>query len=648
MFSELSNAVRCLAADMVCAAKSGHLGMPLGMADCVTELMKNHMCFSARNPLWPNRDRLFFSGGHGSALLYSLLYLCGYFQFSIETLKSFRKMGSLASGHPEYNPKCGIEMTTGPLGEGLGSAVGVAIAERILNDRLGDACIDHFTFVLAGDGDLMEGISHEVCSLAGHLGLGRLIILFDDNNFTIDGTVSVACGDDIKKRFESYGWQVLNADGHNQLSISTALLKAKTELNKPSLINVKTKIGFGSCFEGTSKAHCGILDNNQLVKLKKSLGCNYEMFKLPNLILQRWREIGTKHDPVVKDWYDANNGIFENINETIATDFKKVFRNFKKEFFVSRPYEATREVGKLIINELSKSSKFIISGSCDLGSSTGCKSDSSIPISKGNFSGNYINYGIREHAMGAIINGITLHGGLIALGGTFLAFSDYMRPAIRLAAMMNIPSIFVFSHDSIGVGEDGPTHQPVEQLAGLRSIPNLCVYRPADALETVECFENILSSKMPSAIILTRQKVLSVRFCGRDNLCSKGGYLLYKDSSQHKNGITLIATGSEVGIALEVRSILMKRNISVNIVSMPCLDIFDKQNKEYQSILLEKFPRVIIEAASEFGWHKFFGDNGMFFGVNDFGKSASISDIYRHFELTANHIVTEILNKYRY
>lgn len=648
MFSELSNAVRCLAADMVCFAKSGHLGMPLGMADCVTELLKNHMCFSARNPLWPNRDRLVFSGGHGSALLYSLLYLCGYSQFSIDTLKSFRKIDSLASGHPEYNPECGIEMTTGPLGEGLGSAVGMAIAERILNDRLGDTCIDHFTFVIAGDGDLMEGISHEACSLAGNLGLGRLIVLFDDNNVTIDGEVGITCNDDVEKRFESYGWQVLNADGHDQLSVSTALLQAKTELNKPSLIRVKTKIGFGTSFEGTSKAHCGILNANQLQELKKSLDCDYAEFEIPNKILQRWREIGTRHDSIVKDWYDANNGIFENINETIAADFKKVFRNFKKEFFVSRPYDATREIGKRVINELSKASKFIISGSCDLGGSTGCKAESSVSITKGNFSGNYVNYGIREHAMGAIINGITLHGGLIALGGTFLAFSDYMKPAIRLAAMMNIPSLFVFSHDSIGVGEDGPTHQPVEQLAGLRSIPNLCVYRPADALETIECFENALNSKAPSAIVLTRQKVLSVRFCGRDNLCSKGGYLLYKDSSQHENGITLIATGSEVGIALEVRSVLMKRNISVNIVSMPCIDIFNNQSQEYKTALIGRYPIVIIEAASEFGWHKFLSDNGMFFGVNDFGKSAPSSDVFKHFKLTADHIVTEIINQYKY
>lgn len=648
MFKDLSNSMRCLAADMVCNAGSGHLGMPLGMADCLTELVKNHMCFSAKNPLWPNRDRLIFSGGHGSALLYSMLYLCGYNSMTLEHIKNFRKLNSLASGHPEYNPNCGIEMSTGPLGEGLASAVGLAIAERILNNRLGKCCIDHFTFVIAGDGDLMEGISHEACSLAGNLGLGRLIVLYDNNSITIDGYTSITCTDNTQKRFESYGWQVIEADGHDQISISSAILEAKSNLEKPSIIFVNTKIGFGSCFEGLPEAHSGILNEEQLKGLKENLGYNYGKFEVPNFILQKWREIGSKYDNIVKSWYFANSGVLEKIDESIKFEFKSVFRDFKKEFFISRPYESTRVIFKNILSKLCEKSKFIVSGSCDLGGSTGCKSHNCIPISKDNFGGNYINYGIREHAMGAIINGICLHGGLIALGGTFLVFSDYMKPAIRLAAMMNIPSIFVFSHDSIGVGEDGPTHQPVEQLAALRSIPNLNVYRPADALETLECVENIINNRRPSVLALTRQKVLSVRFCGRDNLCSKGGYLLYEDSTKHENSITIVATGSEVGIALEIRSILMKHNVSVNIVSMPCFDIFNEQPEYYKNSILGDNPRIIIEAASEFGWYKLLNGNGLFFGVNNFGKSASNIENFNLFKLNSEYIVGEILKKYGY
>ena len=648
MFKDLANSARCLAIDMVDNAKSGHLGMPLGMADCLTELLKNHMIFSAKNPSWPNRDRLIFSGGHGSPLLYSLLYLCGYHRISLDEIKNFRKLGSLASGHPEYNVSCGIEMTTGPLGEGLGSAVGFAVAERILNNRLGSRCIDHYTYVCAGDGDLMEGISHEACSLAGHLGLGKLIVLFDDNGITIDGSASISSSDDVEKRFESYGWQVIKADGHDQLEISQAIISAKSETTKPSLIMFKTKIGFGGCFEGMSKAHAGMLSKEQIHDLKRNLGCDYAPFEIPRNVVNAWREIGAKYNSLANAWHSANDGLLEKIQETTLLEFKKVFREFKKEFFITRPYAATREITKKIIEKLSEKSKFIISGACDLGGSTGCMAANSVPITKNNFGGNYIHYGIREHAMAAVINGITLHGGLLALGGTFLAFSDYMKPALRLAAMMNIPSIFVFSHDSIGVGEDGPTHQPVEQLAMLRSIPGLNVFRPADALETSECWEAALNSKSPAAIVLTRQKVLSVRFCGRDNLCSRGGYLLYDDSTKTNKSLTIIATGSEVGIALEVRNALMKIGVSANVASIPSLDIFEQQPDEYKSSILGNNPRVVIEAGSEFGWHHLVRDNDLFFGVENFGKSAPCIEIFNYFKLNSKHIVHEVLKKYGY
>lgn len=648
MLKNLSNAVRALSVDMVVNANSGHLGLPLGMADCVTELFRNHMRFSAKNPNWPNRDRFILSGGHGSALLYSILHLCGYEKFSIETLKNFRKFNSLASGHPEYDVDAGVEMTTGPLGQGIATAVGMAIAERILNNRLGNDVIDHFTYVCAGDGDLMEGISHEACSIAGTLGLGKLIVLYDNNKVTVDGYTNITCNDDVSKRFESYGWHVINADGHDEQEISNAIFQAKINEQKPSIIIFNTKIGYGTDFECSNKAHSGILNEQQVAEFKQKIGVSQNAFCVNEDSKKEWSDIGSKGDQCADNWFSKYSDIFDNIKEEQKAAFKKVFRSFKKEFFVSRPYEATRSISQRIITELCLKSNFVISGSCDLGTSTGCMNTNSRPIKAGDFSGNYIHYGVREHAMGAIINGITLHGGLIAFGGAFLAFSDYMKPAIRLAAMMNIPSIFVFSHDSIGVGEDGPTHQPVEHIAGLRSIPNLNVFRPADALETSECWETALNLDNPSVLVLTRQKVLSVRFCGRDNLCSKGGYLLYEDSTNNKNSITIVATGSEVGIALEVRSMLMKKNISVNIVSMPSLDIFEKQPDSYKKEVLGKSQVIVIEAASEFGWHKYYGDNGMFFGVNNFGKSAECIEIFNFFNLNSNNIVHKVLKKYGY
>lgn len=647
MNSKLSNAVRAISADIVCNANSGHLGVALGMADCLTVLFKEHLQFSAKHPDWFNRDRFIMSGGHGSALLYSLLYLSGYVGITKDDIRTFRKIESKATGHPEYCVNNGIEMTTGPLGEGLGSAVGIAIAERILNNRLGNDCVNHFTYVSIGDGDLMEGISHEACAIAGHLGLGKLIVLFDDNNTTIDGSVNLVSSEEVKSRFKSYNWHVLATDGHDHKSISEAIKNAKACTDMPSIIFCKTKIGYGSCFEGTPAAHCGIMNNTQLREFKKRIGYEYEKFELPNEIINEWHKIGSRNDSIYEQWIAKHQHLLSNIKTETDEAIKTVVRHVKKEFFVNRPFSSTRAVSGCIIRQLCEASRYIISGSCDLGESTCCKHSTMKDIVNGDFSGNYINCGIREHAMCAIINGLTLHGGLKAFGGTFLSFSDYMRPAIRLSALMNIPSIFVFTHDSIGVGEDGPTHQPVEQLAGLRAMPNLNVFRPGDPLETLECWENALESQTPSVLLLTRQSVTNVRFCGRDNLCANGAYLLYEDMTASAKSVLVLATGSELGLALEVRNILAKEHsVCAHLASMPCWRLFEQQPENYKKVLLEHGTlKVGIEAACDFGWQKYIGTDGLFFGVNDFGKSASCLDNFNYFGLNSKEIVNVILDK---
>lgn len=642
MLKGLANAIRFLSIDQVKAANSGHLGMPLGMADVLTVLFRNFLVFDPKRPCWPNRDRFVLSGGHGSAALYSLLYLTGYEKMSLAELKNFRKIGSKASGHPEYDPSCGIETTTGPLGEGIGAAVGMAIEERILNARLGDDCINHYVYVCAGDGDLMEGISHEACALAGHLSLGHLILLFDDNGITIDGETGISSDENVLQRFESYGWHTQSADGHNEKSISDAIEAAKKD-PRPSIIACKTKIGYGTPRENSPKAHAGALTDEEIRATKKKLNCDCAPFEIPEYIEKTWKVIGSRHRESSEKWYNTQRCKYDNFDFDAPTNIKKIFKNLKKEYFVSRPYAATRAISKRIINEITKASKSIVSGSCDLGSSVGCFVSEMKALAPDDFSGNYIHYGIREHAMGAIINGIVAGQKIRAFGGTFLAFSDYMRPAIRLSALMNIPSIFLFSHDSIGVGEDGPTHQPVEQIASLRAIPNLNVFRPADAMETLECWECALQSSSPSAIILSRQELLSVRFSGNTNLCEKGGYLLYDDSSEiNRRRVTLIATGSEVGLALEVKKILNDKDISANVVSIPCFELFDKQPENYRDQLLGDSLRVGIEAAVEFGWRKYLRENDLFFGVNSFGKSGNCSENYKFFGLTAANISEKI------
>lgn len=643
MFRALSNAVRFLSVFEVGSANSGHLGLPLGMADCLTALFRSFLVFDPENPRWPNRDRFILSAGHGSAVLYAILYLTGYKNISISDLKSFRQINSCAHGHPEYDPNLGIEFTTGALGQGLAGAVGVAIEERLLNARLGDDCINHYTYVCVSDGDLMEGISHEACSLAGHLSLGRLVVLLDDNKVTIDGKIGVSSSEDVLKRFEAYGWHTQSVDGHNESEINRSITAAKSDL-RPSLIACQTHIGFGTSLQDSPKAHSGALSQSEIDYIRKKLDWPYASFEIPEHIEKAWRNIGKRHHDECLEWMKSQSKKYGDLSFKFSDEIKKVFRKIRKECFISRPFAATRSSSKKIISRLMEVDNFIISGSCDLGSSTGCYHKDMNPISKEDFSGDYIHYGVREHAMGAIMNGIAAGRKIRCFGGTFLVFSDYMRPAIRMSALMNIPTIFVFSHDSIGVGEDGATHQPIEQLASLRAIPNLNVFRPADAMETMECWEYALESQRPSVLALTRQETLSVRFSAKDNLCKSGGYLLHEDSTSGLADITLIATGSEVGIALETKKMLNERGLSVNVVSLPCWNLFDEQPEKYRQYVLGNGFRVGIEASNGFGWHKYLGQDGLFFGVNGFGKSAPASDVYKYFGLASDKICRSILS----
>lgn len=644
MFKNLANAVRFLSIAQVQTAQSGHLGMPLGMADVLTVLFKNFLRFDPEYPIWPNRDRFVMSGGHGSSALYSILYLLGYKKITLNDLKNFRQLNSRATGHPEYNPEHGIEITTGPLGEGLASAVGMAIEERMLNARLGSECIQHYTYVTVGDGDLMEGVSHEACSLAGNLSLGRLIVLFDDNGITIDGPRDITDKDEISERFRAYGWQVLSCDGHSDCAVSDAIKSAQKD-PRPSIIFCKTKIGYGTPKEGKPSAHSGILSIEEFEETKKKFRWEYKEFEIPEYIEKTWHAIGKRSHEECEKWYQKQEKKYNAENSDYSAEVSYILRQLKKEYFVSRPFEATRKTNQKIISKIMNTSNMFVSGSADLGSSTGCKPGNCSAITKEDFSGNYINYGIREHAMGAVINGINAGHKIRAFGGTFFVFSDYMRPALRLSAMMNIPSIFIFTHDSIGVGEDGPTHQPVEHLAALRSIPNMCVFRPADALETIECWECALKNRGPSALVLTRQDVLSVRFPSDENLCALGGYLLHKDSLENPRRVTLIATGSEVGIALDVKKKLNDLNISANVVSLPCWMLFDKQSADYKQQILGTDLRVGIEAACDFGWQKYLREDDLFFGINNFGRSAPNSDNFNYFQLTSDYVCNEIIRK---
>ena len=630
-FNQLSNAIRFLSIEAVQKANSGHPGMPMGMADVATVLFKYHLRFNPQNPSWINRDRFILSAGHGSMLLYSLLYLTGYKSISIEDIKNFRQLKSICAGHPEYKKNSGIETTTGPLGQGLGNAVGMAIAEEILRKKFGQSLINNKTYVIASDGDLMEGISHEAMSLAGHLKLKNLIVLFDNNKISIDGSTSLSVSDNYKKRFEGYGWNFLETDGHNEKQISKAITRA-CKSNKPSVISCRTTIGFGSPNKsGKASSHGSPLGEEEISLVRKKLKWNSEPFEVPNDILNTWREIGKKGIELERKWIQALNKKQSKVKLELENtyinsdlnDLENLVIKKKKKYFETKPSMATRQCSSSAIESFSNILPQLIGGSADLSGSNNTKTNKSKVISSKNFDGNYIHYGVREHGMAAVMNGLALYSGLIPFGGTFLIFSDYCKPSIRLSALMGLKVIYVFSHDSIGLGEDGPTHQPIEQLTGLRAIPNLNVFRPADINETLECWEIALKSKnTPSVIALSRQKLpyINPNFSEK-NKCENGAYVVKIDS--HDNEVTLVASGSEVELALNVQKSLKDNNIKSKVVSMPCQELFNKQTFEFKKEILDQDSLIVtIEAGNVLSWRGYTGSRGINLGINNFGESA--------------------------
>ena len=642
----LSNSIRVLSVDAVQKANSGHPGMPMGMADVSTILFKYFLKFNPKNPNWINRDRFVLSAGHGSMLLYSLLYLTGYKSVKLKDIKNFRQIDSICAGHPEYVQNSGIETTTGPLGQGISNAVGFALAEEILKKKIGKDIINHKTYVIAGDGCLMEGISHEAMSLAGHLKLKNLIMLFDNNSISIDGPTSLAVSDNFKKRFNSYGWDYLEIDGHNEKEIFNALKKVQNA-EKPTVISCKTKIGYGSPNKsGKASSHGSPLGTEEIELVRKELGWNYKPFEIPKNILKTWRDIGGKGEKIENRWNKIYRKKKSKINKLFKNDFLKSAVNEKKIALKEEKSLASRKSSESIINSLVKNNNTLIGGSADLAGSNNTKTKNHEIIKPGNFNGNYIHYGVREHAMCGIMNGLALHSKFIPYGGTFLIFSDYCKPSIRLAAMMKQQVIYVMTHDSIGLGEDGPTHQPIEQLSGLRSIPNLNVFRPADRLETIECWEHALkSSKTPSILSLTRQNLNSIRNkYSSTNKCSLGAYEVLRTNKKIK--LTILASGSEVNLAIDASHKLAKDKIYSKVISVPCMELFDSQPSNYKNkILNEAKLKISIEAGSSDCWKKYVGDFGMTFGINEFGKSAPYKDVYKYFGLISSNIVDKLKKK---
>jgi transketolase len=647
---DLADCIRFLSMDAVQKAKSGHPGAPMGMADIATVLFKDFMQFDAADPHWIDRDRFILSNGHGSMLLYSLFYLLGYKDMPIEQLERFRQVGSKTAGHPEYRHAEGIELTTGPLGQGVAESVGMALGERIMNAKFKNDLVNHFTYVFMGDGCLMEGISQEAISLAGHLKLGRLIAFWDNNSISIDGATSLAVSDNETERFRAAGWHVLEIDGHDTDAIREAIVTARAETDRPTMIACKTIIGFGFPTKaGTQKAHSDAPGEEEIAGARKILGWDAPPFVIPDNLLNQWREIGAKGSKARAAWADrvknaptALRDEFERRNDgKLPTDWKRAIAAAKKEFTDSGKDMATRSASGAVLNHLFSAIPELLGGSADLTPSNNTKADGQVEIRPGAYDGSYIHYGVREHGMAAAMNGLALHGGLIPYGGTFLCFSDYCRPAIRLASMMQIRTTFVMTHDSIGLGEDGPTHQPVEHLAALRAIPHLGVYRPGDPVETAECWELILEQPRRAALLaLSRQPMPLLRKdAGAENKCARGAYVLLEAEGGPRK-LTLMATGSELQLAVEARDIMQKEGVPTAVVSMPCWLLFEEQDKAYRkSVMGESYARVAVEAAVEQGWDRYLGFDGRFIGMHGFGESGKIADVYKKFDITTDAVL---------
>ena len=647
LHQDMANALRFLAVDAVQKANSGHPGMPMGMADVATVLYTRFLNFNASDPAWADRDRFILSAGHGSMLLYALLHLTGYEDFSLEELKNFRQLGSRTAGHPEYGHGAGIETTTGPLGQGIANAVGMALAERMLADRFGSDLVDHNTYVIAGDGCLMEGISHEAASFAGRLGLGKLVVLFDDNGISIDGSTDIAVNDDQMMRFGACGWDVSFCDGHDPDAIAQAINGAHETQDKPSLIACKTMIGFGSPNKaGTAATHGAPLGDEEIAATREALNWPHSPFEIPEAVSSAWRRVGAMKSAKMEAWRkrlddSGRKAEFERlISGTLPKDWLVSVQDFKRKHSAEKTKVATRKASQETLDVLAEAIPELAGGSADLTGSNLTKAKSQKPVTPGDFSGSYIHYGVREHGMAAAMNGIALHGGFVPYGGTFLIFTDYCRPAIRLSALMKQRVIYVMTHDSIGLGEDGPTHQPVEHLASLRAIPNLNVYRPCDVVETAECWAASLeTSSTPSVLSLSRQGLPCLRTEHTDeNLSAKGGYVLAE--AEAKRAVTLIASGSEVEIAMQACDQLKAEGISAAVVSMPCLDKFEEQSQEYRDqVIHPDTPVVVVEAAIEQSWGKYIGRNGKFVGMSTFGASAPANELYEHFGITTQNVV---------
>lgn len=651
-YKSMANAIRALSMDAVEKAKSGHPGMPMGMADVATVLFTKYMKFNPADPIWPDRDRFILSAGHGSMLLYALSHLTGYEKMDIQQLERFRQLGSLTPGHPEVMPEVGVEMTTGPLGQGISTAVGFALAERIMNARFSDDLVDHKTYVIASDGDLMEGISHEGCALAGHLKLSKLIVLYDQNDITIDGAASLSYSDDVRKRFESYGWYVQEIDGHDYEQIDAALANAQAS-EHPSIICCKTHIGFGAPEkQGTAASHGAPLGEKEIAGARKNLDWNYPPFEIPLEVQELWQYVGERSSEDYDQWQNrfGQNRYKDEFEKLLSgnfdADIEPLIQKVKQDFAENRDKLATRQTSGKVLETLVPAMPFMIGGSADLTGSVNTKVKGPNHITADDYSGQYIYYGVREHGMAAMMNGMALHGGMIPYSGTFLQFSDYSRPSIRLGALMKQRVVHVMTHDSIGLGEDGPTHQPVEHLAALRAIPNLNVMRPCDGIETAECWEIALKSKTrPTVLSLTRQGLPSLRDNTDQNLCEKGAYIL-SDVIDGEPQATIFASGSEVHLAMDAALILKGEGISVRVVSVPCMDLFFEQDGEYiQSLICNDSAKIAVEAAVRQGWDSIIGPHGTFIGMSSFGDSAPASDLFEHFGITKEAIIEAVKTK---